>query len=137
MATELYTHATHVPFMAKYVFDLPKINRSKKRQINTVTVIAGRTISSKEKIKNKKEIGSISFTKHYDFSVPGKTSKEESSSACSRLLSRPSEYYHIESNIYTYHFFAYLLSEQIISIFLEGERIFQFSFLRIFVERDR
>lgn len=54
MATELYTHATHVPFMAKYVFDLPKINRSKKRQINTVTVIAGRTISSKEKIKKKK-----------------------------------------------------------------------------------
>lgn len=31
MATELYTHATHVPFMAKYVFHVPKINRVKDK----------------------------------------------------------------------------------------------------------
>lgn len=91
MATELYTHATHVPFMAKYVFDLPKINRSKKRQINTVTVIAGRTISSKEKIKNKKKSDRYRLRNITIFLCPVRLRK--------RALQLAVDYYHALVNI--------------------------------------
>lgn len=92
MATELYTHATHVPFMAKYVFDLPKINRSKKRQINTVTVIAGRTISSKEKIKNKKKSDRYHLRNITIFLCPVRRVRK-------RALQLAVDYYHALVNI--------------------------------------